>query len=648
MHSRLDDLVGIAATSSEGAAGRDALLARPIQRAGELVETVPGMVATQHSGDGKANQYFVRGFNLDHGTDFRITVAGLPVNMPTHGHGQGYADMNFLIPELVSRVRFQKGTALARGGDFSAAGSADFELVSSFPEGFAELTLGSFDYARAVVGQSFDLGPGKLTVAFEAHANDGPWERGNDFERVNGFVRYHQGDSQRGFTLTALGYDAQWLSTDQVPLRAIESGLIDRYGLIDPGPRGDSSRSSLSAEWRWASDHSLTRVSAYALSYELELYGNFTYFLEHPETGDQHLQLDDRSIFGAALHHSRAFTLAGRSAEWELGMDTRFDAIHNGLFGTVDLAVVDTVLSAEVDQLGVGAFAELNVKLTDQLRLTLGLRADAFDAVVESNLVANSGSADDIMVSPKLALAFAPWSATELYASFGYGFHSNDARGVTISVDPNTGEPATPTDPLVRARGWEVGVRSSRFKGLQTTLTLYQLQIDSELVFVGDGGANEPSGKSRRLGVEWTNAWRVSRNLTLELDAARVDAELVDEPRGAREIPGAVESVIAAGLIWRHNDWLASARLRALGGYPLIEDGSVVARDFVGLNARLSRSLGSWTVSLEGFNLLDRDDNDVEYFYASRLPGEPAEGVEDVHLHPAERPSARLSIGYRF
>ena len=648
VRGRLDDLVGIASSSSEGVTGRDDLVAIPAQRAGELVETVPGMVATQHSGDGKANQYFVRGFNLDHGTDFRITVGGLPVNMPSHGHGQGYADMSFVIPELVSRVRFHKGTAHARGGDFSAAGSADFELVNRLPEGFATLTLGSFDYRRAVVAESFEIGQGTLTAAFEGHTNEGPWDRGNDFERLNGFLRYHRDSGLRSFSLTAMTYEGDWLSTDQVPRRAIESGLIDRYGLIDPGPRGDSSRSSLAAQWRWGSDRSLTSLSAYAMSYDLNLVSNFTYLLEDSERGDQFLQLDDRTVFGLDLRYDRAVRLGSLDAEWEFGVEARFDDIDNGLLRTEDLVVYDAVRQDTIDLLGVGAFAELKLDLTRRARLSLGVRADSLEGDVVSDLAINSGTADDVLISPKIALAYAAASHTELYASFGNGFHSNDIRGATIRIDPSTLEGVDPADLLVRGRGWELGVRSTRVPGLQTTLTLYSLELDSELVFVGDGGATEASGRSRRLGVEWANAWKLSPSLTLELDAAWVDAELVDEPRGAREIPGAVDSVVSGALVFRHGEWTAAAKLRAFGGYPLIEDGSVTARDFLGLNARVSRNFGSWSLDLEAFNLLDRDDNDIEYFYASRLPGEPAGGIEDVHLHPVESTSLRLGVTYRF
>ena len=648
VRERADDLVGVAMTSSEGVVGRASLDARPIHRTGELLETVPGFIATQHSGDGKANQYFVRGFNLDHGTDFRVSVDGMPVNMPTHGHGQGYADLSFLIPELVDRVRFAKGTAQSDGGDFSAAGSADFELVNTLRNGFAEFSLGSYGYRRAVAGESFELGTGNLTAAVEVHSNDGPWRRGNDYERGNAFLRFRGGDANRSWSVTAMAYDGHWLSTDQVPQRAIDSGSIGRFGFVDPDPRGESSRVSLSSQFRFADDRSMTTLRAYTFTYDLRLISNFTYFLDDPRRGDEFEQQDDRTVFGFDLRHQRGGRFAGRRVEWEVGLNGRRDDIDNGLFRTEDLRTLDTVREDDIIQNGLGAFGEVTIHWSDQFRSTLGARVDHFDARVSSRLEANSGSDRQTLGSPKIGLVFGPWRANEIYASYGLGFHSNDARGTTIRVDPKTGEPVAQVQPLVRARGWELGWRSAAIRGLQTSVTWFRLELDSELVFVGDGGFTEPSGRSRRTGVEWTNALAIGSSWTAEFDVALVEAELVDEPSGAREIPGALREVVAAAVTWRKGDWSTTLRLRAFGGYPLVEDGSVEARDHVGLNARVARTFGGWTASLEGFNLLDRDDNDIEYYYASRLPGEPAGGVEDVHLHPVEKRTVRVSLAYRF
>ncbi|MDX1383693.1 MAG: TonB-dependent receptor, partial [Thermoanaerobaculia bacterium] len=581
---RVDDLVGIAATSSEGTTGREALLARPIQRAGELVETVPGLIATQHSGDGKANQYFLRGFNLDHGTDFAITVAGIPVNMPTHGHGHGYADVNFLIPEAIDSVRFRKGTADVEAGDFAAAGSARFELRPRLERGFAEVTLGSFSYGRAVAGNSWQTGPGDLTAMVEAHGNDGPWVRPNDYERVNGLLHYNVGDAAGGWSLTAMGYEGDWLSTDQIPERAVADGRIDRFGLVDPGPRGNTGRYSLSGEWRRGDAVSLTRLIAYGLAYDFQLFGNFTYFLDDPELGDQVEQLDDRWAGGVDLSHRRHIDVGSQHLEWAVGLQARYDDIDTALYRTSDLERTSVVREDQTEQWGLGPWAEVAVPWTPWLRSTVGLRLDTRHASVRSNLAANSGSADDTQLSPKVALAFGPWQQTELYLSGGRGFHSSDARGATITVDPSTGEPASPEDLIVEARGYEVGVRTSILRGLQSTFTIFSLELDSELIFVGDAGVTEAGRPSQRLGIEWTNAWQAKPWLLLDLDLALVDAEFSDDDPAGKEIPGALEHVISAGATLERGPWFGAFRLRYFDGYPLIEDGSVRAGSTAVLN----------------------------------------------------------------
>jgi outer membrane receptor protein involved in Fe transport len=650
VRDRGDDLVGIADAASEGTTGGADLALRPILRAGELVETVPGLIATQHSGGGKANQYFVRGFNLDHGTDLSISVAGVPVNMPTHGHGQGYADLNFLIPELVDRVAFRKGTYAAEDGDFSAAGAVAIDLVRALPEGFVELTAGGYGFRRALVAESLAVAGGDLVAAVEAGTYDGPWRRGDDFERVNALLRWSRGDALRGLSLTAMGYDGEWLATDQVPRRAVESGLIDRFGLIDPGPRGSTERYSLSAEAHRGSDRALTRIGAYALRYDFGLVSNFTYFLDDPENGDQFEQADRRWVGGIDASHRRLLDWGGRQVEATVGLEARRDAIDNGLYRTRDLVRTATTREDEVEQWTGGPYAEASVRWSETVRSTLGLRAEGYVADVESSLAANSGSRDDFLLSPKVALAFGPWNDTELYLAWGRGFHSNDARGATIRVDPVSGEPAPRVDPLVPAEGAEIGLRTAALPGLQSTVSVFALELDSELVFVGDGGATEASRPSRRVGIEWANHYRPRPWLALDLDVALTEAEFTDDDRAGREIPGALERVVSAGVaVEERGRWSGGVRLRYLSGYPLIEDDSVRAGATALLNARIAwRATDRLTLALEGFNLLDRDDSDIEYFYPSRLPGEPEEGVEDVHFHPVEKPSARLSASWRF
>jgi hypothetical protein len=647
---RSDNLLGIAGSANEGSTGGEDLERRPILRAGELVETVPGAIATQHSGGGKANQYFLRGFNLDHGTDFAVTVGGMPVNMPTHGHGQGYADVNFLIPELVERAQYRKGPYRASVGDFSSAGSVDFDLVQALPRGIAHVTLGSFAYRRALLADSFDVGSGHLTGALEYFHDDGPWDRPDDYQRWNGFVGFSRGTAFKGWSVQAMGSDGDWLASDQIPRRAVEEGLIGRYGILDPGPRGSTSRYSLSAESHFGGARSLTRFAAHAIKYDFELFSNFTYFLERPLQGDQFEQADDRWIFGASASHLFQHHLGQAHAETSLGIQLRYDDIANGLYPTGDLERTGVIRQDEVGQAGAGVWGETWIRFSDALRLNLGVRADYYGADVEAFRPPNSGTADDWMLNPKVSLVYRPWSSTEISLNAGSGFHSNDARGATIRVDPATGASVQPVDPLVRARGVDLGVRTFTSGGYHATLTGYWLKLDSELLFVGDGGTTEASRPSRRLGVEWTNFWRVTPELGLDLDATWTDARFTDEDPAGPDIPGAIVATVAAGVtVDDLGRWFGALRLRYFSGGPLIEDASVTWGPTALLSGRLGFNLTErLAVVVDGFNLLGREDDDIAYFYASRLPGEPLEGIEDVHFHPVVKPSLRATLLWRF
>ncbi|MDA8018293.1 MAG: TonB-dependent receptor plug domain-containing protein [Thermoanaerobaculia bacterium] len=664
VRSRSSDLVGVATSANEGATGRADLERRPILRAGEIVESTPGVVATQHSGGGKANQYFLRGFNLDHGTDFSLSVGGVPVNMPTHGHGQGYADLAFLIPETIDHLYYRKGPYWADQGDFSAAGSAQIDLSRRVGDR-VEFAGGSYGEGRVLWLDGIAADPtsnsllrrGDAVVAVELFRSDGPWTRDDEYEGVKTLLRWETGDATRGSSVAIMGYDADWLSTDQVPRRAVDSGLIERFDLIDSGPRGSTSRWSLSAKGHRGTDDALLSWSGYALYYDFRLVSNFTYLLEDPLNGDQFEQLDERWIFGGEFRGTWQRQLFGRSGEVSAGVDIRHDDIDNGLFRTSDLRQTGTVRSDAVRQVTGGPWAEFAVDWTDRVRVRAGLRAELFDAEVDSDLAINSGSRSDVLLSPNLNFTFGPWNDTEVYLNLGWGHHSNDARGAVIRVDPSNGESVERVDPLVRARGADLGFRTSAWRGAQSTLTVFGLELDSELLFVGDGGATEASRPSRRVGVEWTHVQRIGSRLQLDLDITWTDAEFTDGERVDGElvgnrIPGAVETTIAGGVSWAAPEgpgFFGGLRWRYFDGAPLVEDGSVTASTTSLVNGRLGHRFESGLdLVLEVFNLLDEEASDIEYFYASRLPGEPLDGVEDVHFHPVQPLSARLVLMWRY
>lgn len=649
VRERADDLVGIAVSATEGTTGRVDLARRPLLRPAELIETTPGVVATQHSGGGKANQYFVRGFNLDHGTDFSIHVAGVPVNMPTHGHGQGYADLSFLIPEMVDRVRYRKGPYYADAGDFSAAGSVDMALVRQLPERLLSFTGGSYDYGRILWAEGFEFDDNDLVAAVELFHEDGPWTREQNYEGVKGMARYSAGDAWRGHSLTFMGYSADWLSTDQIPRRAVDSGLIGRFDLIDPGPRGDTDRFSLSLETHRGNETTFSRARGYLLYYDFGLISNFTYFLEDEENGDQFEQIDQRWVAGLDLRRSWLTSWGQRRVEWSAGLDARYDDIANGLFRTRQLARTGTVREDDIRQGHGGLWTEAAVQWSDKVRARLGLRGDLFTADVTSRLAANSGSETDALLSPKLSLVFGPWKSTEVYVNVGSGHHSNDARGAVIAVDPTSGDAVDPVDPLVRGWGADLGLRTTLFPGLHTTVSAFILELDSELVFVGDGGATEASRPSRRTGIEWTNVYQVTPRVALDLDLTLTEATFTDEAPEGDEIPGAIGTTLAAGISFENvKSFFGAVRWRYFGDVSLIEDGSQEWDSVSLVNARLGyRFSNGLDLTLNLFNLLDSEDADIQYFYASRLPGEPSGGVEDIHFHPVEGRSARLVLSWR-
>ena len=382
--------------------------ARPASRVGELLEIVPGLIVTQHSGEGKANQYFLRGFNLDHGTDLAITVDGMPVNMPTHGHGQGYADINFLIPELVQSVNVRKGPYYADKGDFASAGTVDIDYVTKLPKNIAEVTLGSFGYQRAMAAGSTAVGDGTLLAAFEANKYNGPWDVPDNVRKLNGVLRYSQGTATDGFTLSAMAYSNGWNSTDQVAQRAIDQGVIGRFGSLDPTDGGTSSRFSLSSNWAQSSEYGQSKVSAYVIRSSLNLFNNFTYFLDDPVNGDQFSQADRRTVYGLNASHAFEMRLAGIETQTRFGLQTRGDDIHVGLFKTLQREILSTVRDDSVKEGNVGLWADTTARWNDWLRTTIGLREDYFAGRVVSDTPQNSGHAQAAMTSPKAGIVLGP------------------------------------------------------------------------------------------------------------------------------------------------------------------------------------------------------------------------------------------------
>ncbi|GAB6195993.1 TonB-dependent receptor [Lysobacter xanthus] len=644
---RRRSLVGEAVSASEGTIGQADIADRPLLRTGDLLELVPGLIATQHSGSGKANQYFLRGFNLDHGTDFATFVDGMPVNMRTHGHGQGWTDLNFLIPETVESLTYRKGPYYADVGDFSAAGSARFDIADRVDAGAAELALGSFGYGRALVIDSAPAAGGDVLYAAEVQTYDGPWtDIDENVRKGSGLLRYSADLAGGRAHLMLMGYSNKWNSPDQIPQRAVSGGLISDLGSIDTTVGGESSRLSLSGGWSGPAFGGDFRVDAYAISSRLDLWSNFTYFLDDPVDGDQFQQVDDRSVYGFNVSQQWK---SGRST-WRVGGEGRLDDIGRvALLHTRERALVGTVRDDAVREGSFGLFVANEFQLNDQWRSYFGARRDEYAFRVDGSLDANSGHARAGRTSLKASLAYRANEALELYASAGSGFHSNDARGTTIRVDPATREPVDGVDPLVPSLGAELGARLFLGNRLQGTAAVWGLRLDSELLFVGDAGTTEPSRPSRREGLEAGLSWFASERYSANLEASYSKARFRDDDPAGNRVPGSIPLVVGAGLTARYDGgWTASAQLKHFGRYPLIEDASVRSEGSTLLNLRLARQMGRLGVHLEVLNALDSRDHDIDYFYASRLPGEPYEGVEDVHFHAFPSRGIRVGMKYSF
>ncbi|MFZ6746695.1 TonB-dependent receptor [Undibacterium sp. JH2W] len=645
-----DNAVGTSNAASQGSVTSNLVSNRPALRTGELLEFVPGMIVTQHSGDGKANQYFLRGFNLDHGTDFASFVDGMPVNMRSHAHGQGYSDLNFLMPELVQRIDYKKGTYFADEGDFASAGAAHLRLTNTLPTGIASLSLGPYGYQRAVLANSMTVANGNLLYGLEVNRNDGPWVTPEHVRKYSAVLRYSQGSADDGYSLTAMAYKNQWNSTDQIPLRAVQSGQISRYGAIDPTDGGQSSRYSLSYAMKKRNQDGVFEMDAYALQSSLDLYSNFTYFLARPDTGDQFSQSEKRQMLGMNISQTWPVTIADLEMHNKIGLQLRYDKMSPvGIYNTVAQQRISTIREDSVKEASAGFYAENAIQWLPKFRSIAGLRYDAYRFDVNSSIAGNSGQVSDHIVSPKLSLIFGPWDKTEYFINYGTGFHSNDARGTTQTRLPDGGA-STPVTPLVKTRGAELGMRTEIIPGLQSSLALWRLDIASELLFVGDAGETEPSRASRRTGIEWNNHYTAAPWLLFDLDLAASRARYTQNDVVGNYIPGSIDKVASFGVTMSDmGRWYGGFELRYFGPRPLIEDNSVRSSSTTLAYARLGYKINASTkLTMDVFNLFNKQASDIDYYYQSRLSRESMDGINGIHFHPVEPRSLRLTLTHHF
>ncbi len=649
VQSSRNSVLGEAGTANEGVVTQQQLDARTVYRPGELLEAVPGLIVSQHSGEGKANQFYLRGFNLDHGTDLRTTIDGMLVNQRSHSHGQGWTDVNFLIPELASLLDYRKGPFYAAEGDFSSAGAVNVKYANSLDQGIASFGVGQNGYARTLLVDSPKWRDGTVLYALELMHNNGPFTVGDNYRKRNGVLRYSEGSEGNGFNVTLMGYSAKWHATDQIPLRAVQAGTLGRFDAIDQTDGGESSRYSVSGAWRQSTGSTTSQVNAYLVRSRLDLFSNFTYFLDSAANGDQFAQPDRRTTAGINASHSWAAKLLGRTTENTIGVQFQNDNINNGLYSSVARQIISTTRADRVVERSLGLYFDNTTQWTEKFRSVAGARVDTFSFNVNSNNPVNSGNTSATKVSPKLNLIFGPWSKTEFYASNGLGFHSNDARGTTLTQDPKTGNPADKVPPLVRSKGLELGVRSELITGLQSALSVYRLDFDSELTFQGDAGTTRAGRASRRTGFEFSNYYKPYRWLTVDADIAFAKARFRnDDPIGNR-VPGAVEGVASVALaVDGLGPYFGALQMRYFGPRPLLENNSVRSNSTATLNGRIGYKFNpKLKLEFEGFNLTNRRDSAIDYYYPSRLQGEAA-AVSDIHFHPIETRSFRLTLVANF
>lgn len=660
------DLIGIAETASQGEVSQAQFEYRPLSRNGELVEVVPGAVATQHSGSGKANQYFLRGFNLDHGTDFTTFVDGIPMNMTTHAHGQGYMDISSIIPELVEKVEYGKGPYYAEVGDFAAAGYAKMHTMSRLKEGIAKFTAGEFDYYRTLVANSNKLGDGDLLYAGEFNLYNGVWQVPEDSKRFNGMLKYTLDQHDWGMSITGNAYSNSWTATNQIPQMSIDDGSLGLYGSMDPTDGGESNRYSVAGNaWQFGSNWKNT-ANIYALYTDLNLYSNFSGYTRGPE-GDQILQSERRVQTGGSVEHTRYNKLLGFEMDNSIGLQFRNDQIMGlGLYETQARQILNTVSVSDVGVSTIGAYLKNHTHWHDKIRTITGLRADFLnnDVRVRDTTdhdpavnAANTGNRGKVMLSPKMSVIIGPWYDTEYFINAGYGYHSNDARGTTLRRDPTNGEFLDASTALISPAAWshgaEVGVRSNFIPGLNTTVAAWWLKSSQELVFVGDAGTTETSGASDRYGVEWTNYYKPTDWLTLDADYAISTARFADVPAGASDnfIPNSVGRVISTGILVEDpsgkTGLFGTLRFRHFGHVPLDESGTYWSGDtnIVNLGAGVKRK--QFKVELDVFNLLGSESNDIAYAYDSAYPS-GADTVSGILKHPVEPRMVRGTVTINF
>ncbi|WP_216838989.1 TonB-dependent receptor [Caulobacter sp. S45] len=675
------DLLGIALTASQGSVTQEELKLRPAYRVGQLLETVPGLVVTIHSGEGKANQYLARGFNLDHGTDIANFFDDMPINRPTNAHGQGYSDLNFIIPELIDTLDYTKGTYYPSVGDFGAVASAHMHLADIIPNQIS-LAGGTLNDDEIYLGGTKIFNPDdRLLAAFDLSHVDGPFTHSDNFQKYAGALRYSHGVPSNGYDLTLLYYHGAGNFTTDQPARAVQEGLIDRFGTLDPSDGTHNERLSLSGHYATEGDDWRFTSNAYFVHSKQTLWNDFTHFLDDPINGDQEQQDENRDTAGGATALSFDHRFGSLSTRTTIGIQARYDDIYIDRRHTkgrmvldyceeeqpsgpaVAYSIGDTACSEDRVQLAdIGLYLENSTRFTNWLRADIGVREEYYRGYDHSLLPGFDGTSNfdgarsQTLLQPKGNFVFGPWASTEFYVSAGRGFHSDDVRGVTQTV-PIQGVPAAAgaTPLLVRADSEEVGLRSDLVPKVKVQIALFNVNLQSELIYDQDEGQDQASAPSEREGVELSAQYHPFAFLELNADltashARFVGANLPAFGLNGNHIPNSPGFIGSVGAILDNlGPYYGGLEIRALGSYPLTADNTAKDAGYTETNVTLGYKINQgFKAEVQIFNLFDVQANSAAYYYTSRLPGEPVEGMADYQDHPLEPISARFKITATF
>lgn len=643
---RLNEIVIQQKVSALNVISKIDLQTTPVNSSQEILRKVPGLFIGQHAGGGKAEQLFLRGFDIDHGTDIAISVDGMPVNMVSHAHGQGYADLHFVIPETVEKIDFGKGTYYASKGDFATAGYVAFQTKEKLESSSISLEAGQFNTLRTV--GLFDLlGNQKKQSAYiatEYILTDGPFDSPQNFSRVNLLGKYSAilNDNSK-FSIMASRFYSKWDASGQIPQRLVDNGTISRFGAVDDTEGGNTARTNVNATLSKPIDeNTFLKANAFYSKYDFELYSNFTFFLEDPINGDQIKQKEDRSIYGMNVELNKQIKNNYWDISFQLGAGFRADAtINSELSHTLNRSTtLENIKLGDIDQTNGFSYLNSEIKL-GKLTINPALRLDYFKFNYQDKLAVayKTQSENKVKVSPKLNLIYSQNNNLQFFVKSGIGFHSNDTRVVV----QNNGKEILPT-----AIGMDVGTIWKPFPKLIVNSALWYLYLQQEFVYVGDAGIIEPSGKSKRLGADLGLRYQLNDWLYLDADANYTYARSIEETKGQDYIPLSPDFTTSGGLSFQKwNGFSGGLRYRYLKNRPANEDNSIIAKGYFISDANINYDYKSVTFGLSIENLFNTEWNETQFATESRLKNEP-DSVEEIHFTPGTPFFMKAKVTYRF